>query len=113
MEPRDDDPNVVVVSDPEPTDEPVRQSRTSSADILRAIQELPEKVAARVDGKGDPKAKGSVAEVTFAPEPTPEPEDGPPDDEQDDGPPAPTPTAPDKPRFGFPRGRRHRVEIGT
>jgi hypothetical protein len=113
--PADDDPNVVVVTDPEPADEaPARRRRATVGDLLEAIHQIPDAVAARVDGAGGGAQSGGVTEVTFAPEDPPEPE---PEEEPaagDGPPPAPAPS-PHKPKFGFPRGRRYRtkVDIGT
>jgi hypothetical protein len=109
----DDDPQAVVVTDPEPADAPplgAKRRRTTTADILRAIREIPDAVAAKVEGAPAPGASASPRSVTFEAEPEPEPEDDEPDDEPKPGP-APTPEW--QPRFRHPSRGRRRVEIGT
>jgi hypothetical protein len=110
----DDEPRQVVVTDPEPS----APRRASTSDLLEAIRNIPDQVAAKVGHSTDSEpssAGGGRAEVTFEPEPPPvEPDDS--DDADSDGAvdegPAPSPV-PQGPKFRHPSKARRQVEIGT
>jgi len=108
----EDDPQTVVVTDPEPADTPPRETRrerTTAADILREIQAIPDAVAAKVTGSTSGGVSAGPRSVTFEPEPEPEPD---PDDPEPEPELAPTPQ-PWRPKYGHPSRARRRVEIGT
>ena len=104
----DDDPDVVVVADPEPLPSGAKK-RATTGELLEAIRSIPDQVAAKVGGGSNPQ--GGSPEVTFEPEAPPAPED--PEADPEDTP-APGPAPVQRAAFGFPgRHRRHRVEVGS
>jgi hypothetical protein len=107
----DDDPQAVVVTDPEPADPERKRDRVSTADILQAIRSIPDAVAAKVEGKPEPSSGSAGPQsVVFEPEPEPEPDEVDPDEPAPG--PAPAPVN-NEPRFRHPSRARRRVEIGT
>jgi hypothetical protein len=110
----DDDPDVVVVADPEDTrsQQTPKTPRVGTAALLQAIEDIPAKVAARVGGGGTTgtASGGATPEVTFAPEVKPTTED--PDQPDADPVTGPPPTEAHRAAFGFPH-RARREEIGV
>jgi len=113
-----EEPRVVAVSDSESAEPSHRPARATTADLLAAIRSIPDQVAARVGAgdSGQPSGTGGRAEVTFAAESHPEPDNA--DSggtDVDAGGDAGAPPPPAHVRHGFrhpSRGHR-RVEIGT
>ena len=72
----EDDRNVVTVTDPEPVEPTTtpKSGRATTSQLLEAIQNLPDAVAARVNGETTPRSAGGVPEVTFVGEPPAEPD---------------------------------------
>lgn len=110
-----EDQNVVTVTDPEPAEDaaPTKPARATTAQLLEAIRDLPDAVAAKVKGESHegPTSSGDRPEVTFVGEPPPEP-----DTTDEDGEPEPESTAPApdpeyRRRRGHPSRPRRRVEL--
>jgi hypothetical protein len=105
--PVDDERDPVTVVDDGPT--PAKPRRGALAELLEAVRDLPDAVAARIDGSPHKAVNSGAPEVTFVGDPLPEP-----DAEPDTTPVGPGNPQPDpevyRPRFGHPAARRKTTE---
>lgn len=111
----DDDPRIVTTADPEPRETAERPARATTRDLLAAIRDIPDQVAAKV-GSGDSGQQagtGGRAEVTFEPEPAPVADEADDEGAGDDEIPDPAPTSTPRAGFRHPSKPRRKVEIGA
>jgi hypothetical protein len=103
----DDERDPVTVVDDGPTPKPPRHG--ALAELLEAVRDLPDAVAARIDGSPHQTSGSGAPEVTFVGDPLPEPDADPEQTPVGPGNPQPDPEV-RRPRFGHPAARRKTTE---